>query len=331
MQPAPHGPAYRAAQFVVSRLRRAKNRLANRLDPPVVILIYHRVTTLASDPQLLAVTPDNFRAQMRHLKERYPLVRFEEDWSRLRRPAVVVTFDDGYADNALEALPILEEVGVPATFFVSTGTLGSRREFWWDELERVIQGAGTFPATFALEDAQVGRSWPTASATERQALYDDMHRLLMAADAGAREHWLSQLRSWAGLPAEGRGGHRPMTVDELRRLAASSWVTIGAHTVSHSALAALEVDAQREEVLTSKSELEAALGREVTVFSYPYGKRSSYTRDSVRICREAGFLKAAANFPGQAHRWSDPFQLPRQLVRNWDAQRFAEEMKGFWV
>jgi peptidoglycan/xylan/chitin deacetylase (PgdA/CDA1 family) len=101
------------------------NRLLNLVDPPVVVLLYHRVTTLTSDPEMLSVSPDNFRAQMRHLKETVPLVRFEEDWTKVSKPAVAITFDDGYADNALEALPILEEVGVPATFFVSTGTIGT--------------------------------------------------------------------------------------------------------------------------------------------------------------------------------------------------------------
>jgi peptidoglycan/xylan/chitin deacetylase (PgdA/CDA1 family) len=325
------GPAYKTAQFLYSRLRSFKNGVANRFDDPVVVLIYHRVTTLPSDPQQLAVSPDNFRAQLRWLKEHHALVRFEEEWSGLGRPAVAITFDDGYADNALEALPIIEEVGVPATFFVATGTLGSRREFWWDELERVILGDGAFPVRFTLDARRVGASWPTASAAERGTLYGEMHRLMMEADADAREDWLAQLRRWAGVSAEGRGGHRPMTLPELHRLAASSWVTIGAHTVSHSALSALDVDAQREEVLRSKRELEAELRQKISVFSYPYGKRCSYTADSVRICREAGFVKAAANFPGQAHRWSDPFQLPRQLVRNWDPTRFAGEMKGFWT
>jgi hypothetical protein len=48
------------------------------------------------------------------------------------------------------------------------------------------------------------------------------------------------------------------------------------------------------------------------------------------ICREAGFAKAAANFPGQAHRWTDPFQIPRQLVRDWPVDIFAQKLKRFW-
>jgi peptidoglycan/xylan/chitin deacetylase (PgdA/CDA1 family) len=145
--------AYKSAQFAYHGLVKLKNRLLNKLDPPVVILIYHRVTTLPLDPQMLAVTPANFRAQMRYLKDNFQVLRFEDNWSKVTEPSVVVTFDDGYADNALEALPILEEVGVPGTFFIITGKIDTRQEFWSDELERIVlhwqtvasEGSGQLP------------------------------------------------------------------------------------------------------------------------------------------------------------------------------------------
>ena len=277
--------AYTIARFAYSRLRRGKNLLLNLFDRPVVILVYHRVTTLASDPQLLAVAPENFRAQMRYLKDHHPVLRFEEDWSGRGEAAVVVTFDDGYADNVLEALPVLEEVGVPATFFVSTATLGTAAEFWWDELERVILGDRPLPESFHLDDPRHGRLWPTVTAEQRLALYRDLQPLFKGAACADRERWLAQLRLWAEAGAEGRGGYRAMTADELRRLAASPLVTVGAHTVTHSALSVLPERAQREEILGSKRELEALLEREVTVFSYPFGKRGDYRAETVGFCR----------------------------------------------
>ena len=57
--------------------------------------------------------------------------------------------------------------------------------------------------------------------------------------------------------------------------------------------------------------------------------KCDYNRVSVRICRESGFVKAASNFPGQVHRWTDPYQLPRQLVRNWGIDSFAARIRDF--
>lgn len=122
-----------------------------------------------------------------------------------------------------------------------------------------------------------------------------------------------------------------MTREELKRLAASPWTTIGAHTVTHPALSALDEERQRKEIFSSREELKTIIGREVTIFSYPFGRKADYNRTSVRLCREGGFTKAAANFPGQVHRWTDPFQLPRHLVRNWDIEEFAAEMEKFWT
>ena len=307
------------------------NRLLNRLDPPVLALLYHRVTSLSSDPEMLAVTPDNFRAHMRYLKDNFPIIRFEDDWGKTPKPAVVITFDDGYADNALEALPIIEELEIPATFFVSTGTIGTRTGFWWHELERIMLGKQNLPATFTLKDARFGRSWPTGTSGERQECYQGLLRLMNDRDTRHRTDWLVQLRRWAQTEEEAADMHRTMSVDELRLLAKSRHVTIGAHTVSHTRLSCLSPEEQREEIMASKEQLEAWLERDITVFSYPFGRRSDYTKQSRALCRTAGFTKVAANFPGQAHRWTDPYQVPRHLVRNWPVETFAAQLRGFWT
>jgi peptidoglycan/xylan/chitin deacetylase (PgdA/CDA1 family) len=313
-----------------SLLFRPYHSLLNAIDAPVIVLVYHRVTTLASDAEMLAVTPENFRSQMQYLKANFPVVRFEEEWKG-RGPAIAVTFDDGYADNALEALPILEEVGVPATFFVSTGRIGTEQQFWWHELEEIFLGDRPLPAKFSPEDNRLGKSWPAASRQQRQESYHGLVRLSNDAAPDLRERCLTRLRNWAGTAGAGNGASRSMNLEELRRLAQSPWVTIGAHTITHSRLSALSPDAQRQEIVTSKTDLEARLAREITVFSYPFGRKCDYTRETAALCREAGFVRTAANFPGQAHRWTDPHQIPRHLVRDWSVDEFAARLRGFWT
>jgi peptidoglycan/xylan/chitin deacetylase (PgdA/CDA1 family) len=313
------------------KVRAARNRFFNLIDQPIIVLLYHRVTNLSSDPELLAVSPGNFRRHMEFLKRQFHLLRFEDEWSGLKEPAVVITFDDGYADNVSEALPILEELEVPATFFVSTGNLDTMREYWWDELERIVTGERTFPESFTLSDSLFGRDWPTSTTAGRETLYRQLHDLMLQVDPVRREEWLMQLRQWAQVGETGREEYRAMSCDELRRLSGSKWVTVGAHTVTHTPLSVLSEEQQREEIVSSKMRLETLLGKKINVFSYPFGRKSDYDRASVRICREAGFVKAAANFPGQAHRWTDPYQIPRQLVRNWGTDTFAARVADFWV
>ena len=310
-------------------LRRLKNRALNLLDPPVIVLAYHRVTLLASDPHQLAVTPDNFRAQMQYLARNFRCLRLEESWAGVNEPAVVVTFDDGYADNLEQALPILEEAGVPATFFICTGMLDSPREFWSDDLERLVLAGADYAGSFALQDPDYGGNWPCASPVQRQALHDRLHRAMLQVKAPRREEWLDQVRAWAGVGGEARDGYRALTREELCRVAASPMVTLGAHSVTHTPLALLSEEEQRLEIVRSRLKLEELTGREVTLFSYPFGGSRQYDSTTRRLCREAGFRRAVTTFPGQVHRWTDPFQMPRQLVRNWDLATFAAMMERF--
>jgi len=317
-------PFYRA-------LRRLKNRVLNLVDPPLVVLAYHRVTQLSTDPHQIVVTPDNFRAQMHYLREHCRCVRLDEDWREVRGPAVAVTFDDGYADNLYHALPILEEAEVPATFFICTGNLGSRNEFWSDELEWLILGAGNGSSRFTLDDREHGGSWLAANGAERQILHDQLQKLMLTIDATRREGWFEQLRRWKGEGRSTRENYRSLDHEELRTLAGSPWVTIGAHGVTHTPLAVLAEAEQRREIVASKHQLVELVGREIATFAYPFGGHRQFNATTRRLCRETGLRKAVTTLPGQVHRWTDPLQLPRQLVRNWDAATFAARLEGFWT
>lgn len=322
---------HEAMRMSLTPLLMAVRLVQNRLRPPVLILLYHRVTRLESDPQLLAVSPANFFDQMRYLKENFALARLEEDWSRIDKPAVVVTFDDGYADNALEALPILEELQVPATFFVATGEIGGDREFWWDEVERLLLTERKYPSYLELQmDGKAGR-WETATPSQRARCYQELLPLLRRDLPESRERQLERLRLWAGAGEPGRVTHRVISVEELCRLASSPQVTVGAHTVTHSSLSALTASRQREEIAGSKERLEELTGKPVELFSYPFGSRRDYTVETVSLCRESGFARTCSAFPGQWRAGTDLQQLPRQIVRDWDLETFKKQLSRFWI
>ncbi len=120
-----------------------------------LILMYHRVAEVDSDPWGLCVSPRHFSEQLEVLTEygtSLGLSRFIHALNRGRLPPrpIVVTFDDGYMDNLSDAAPLLERYEVPATIFLVSGAMGRRREFWWDELERVLLQPGPLPKDLQL-------------------------------------------------------------------------------------------------------------------------------------------------------------------------------------
>lgn len=111
------------------------------------ILLYHRISKVSADPTLLCVTPECFESHLKFLKEHYDVIPLSVLSERLMAGTLkgneaAVTFDDGYNDNLINALPLLEKYNVPSTIFITTGSLGERASFEWDmgykELDRAI-------------------------------------------------------------------------------------------------------------------------------------------------------------------------------------------------
>jgi peptidoglycan/xylan/chitin deacetylase (PgdA/CDA1 family) len=326
--------AKRVRNAAVLGRRLAEQRLGARL-PGGVILLYHRVTTLEADTHLLAVTPERFRAHMELLRERYvpmPLGRLVHLSRRGQAPrgAVAVTFDDGYADNLLEAEPILRATGVPATVFVATGHVESGRELWWDELEDLILLGHERPGELRVAHAGEERRWPATAPDERRTAHDELHPWLRFAPIARREDVLGQVRAWAGRQAEPRvrDAYRLVTRDELRTLAASPVVDVAPHTQRHPALAHQDAAVQADEIRGSDADLRGWAGVRAPVFSYPFGgPGADYDDVTLRAVRAAGFGYAVANFPARVTPLSGRYEVPRLLVRDWDADEFAAFME----
>jgi len=307
-----------------------------------------------TDPQQLVVTPAHFAEHLEVLRDYGRAVSLRQLSRALREGAPLrgnpaLTFDDGYADNLYHAKPLLERYDTPATVFVTSGHVGTDREFWWDELERLLLLPGTVPATLRLDldgtayhwqldeashyDEEAYRShrrWSALEASDpgsRQRVYRSLCSLLRPLPEELRRKALAELQAWAGSTAIGRSTHRALSEDEVRRVADGGLVEVGAHTVSHPVLSALPERTQKQEITESRARLEAILGRPVESFAYPYGTRADYLPSTVDIAREAGFAYACSNFEGIVAADTDPYQLPRFVVRNWNGDEFDRHLR----
>jgi peptidoglycan/xylan/chitin deacetylase (PgdA/CDA1 family) len=279
----------------------------------LLILTYHRVLP-ARDPQLRGdPTAAEFDTQVATLKSRFNLVRLDEGIERLRQgtlaPAsVALTFDDGYADNHDVALPILRRHGATATFFIANGYLDGRR-MWNDTVIESVRRMNRPSITLAeIDPALAADPLPLGSPDERYATTQKVIDTIKHFDPARREAITTRLKELAATPLP---DDLMMTSDKVRALHAAGML-IGAHTVHHPVLTAVEPDAAEREIAEGRAALANLVGEPIRFFAYPNGRPGrDYDRRHVDIVRRLGFDAAVSTAHGFAAANSDFSQLPR--------------------
>jgi peptidoglycan/xylan/chitin deacetylase (PgdA/CDA1 family) len=343
----------------LERIRRGFRRLCKTTGPRALILLYHRVSDLDLDPQLLSVSSRRFAAHLDHISRSYRVVTLQWLTEAIQHEpdsldrCVAVTFDDGYVDNLLVAKPLLESYRIPATVFVTSGYLGTNDEFWWDELDRLLLQPSTLPprlhlringvehayelgchSSYSSDDGVRHRSWNVLedeTPTVRHRIYRDLCAALKPLSQGERSAALDELRTWAGKDRRGRHSHRCLSPTEVTELGSGDLIEVGAHSVSHPVLGTLDLAEQQSEIHDSRKSLEALVGKPVESFAYPFGTTADYTDQTVALVRNAGFRRACSNFPAFTTGRSDPYQLPRCIVRNWDLDTFVRLLNRWFA
>lgn len=294
----------------------------------ILCLLYHRVNIVKDDIYDLTVSPSEFEEHIRYLRQHYRILRFEEEWGNVTEDSIVITFDDGYADNYLYALPILEKYQVPAAVFVSSGNIGTSNEFWWDEIGRILTIQKSYPKQFHLHDPLYEYTWDTVSEYQRRELVKTIRWLLrMEPDELCKKSWMSQLKSWAGIiRSEGRSANLALNKEQLINLANSPYITIGAHTVRHLSLGALSYADQEYEIADSIGYLEKELGQKIEVFSFPFGSVRDYNGKTLEICKKNGIKKAATTKEALWCQSDNLLEIPRFSVKSGNLQMLIDNI-----
>jgi peptidoglycan/xylan/chitin deacetylase (PgdA/CDA1 family) len=314
------------------------------------ILAYHRIAVPASDPQLLAVSPKNFEQHLIYLKRHYRIVSLYELGRLLAEGtiphrAVVLTFDDGYADNLWNAKYLLEKYEVPATIFVTAGFVGKNKEMPSDILERCLITAEKTPQSLVFDIGGTEYRWkfeeggikPDLSwnvtresfPTLRHKCYFELHKIVRSLNAGQREKVLGQLQQWAGI--EGcRAEKRIVNEEELRQLSNTHLAEIGSHSINHLVLSKQDSDIQYSELADSKAMLESWLKKPVLSFAYPYGGPNDLNEKTADMVKNVGYQLSCTSMRAAVTKRSNMSMLPRILVRNWDITIFEKQFRHYF-
>lgn len=292
-----------------------------------LVLVYHRVAEVQRDPFRLCVRPDRFAAHLAALVQVADVVPVAEIGcpSRSGRRRIAITFDDGYADNAEVAAPILAEHGLPATFFLTSGGLDPHSEFWWDRLEHLVLDAPGDAGSLTLElgGRTVEADVSTTPARE-QTLFTLNRRLRALPPAGIAEvlgEISAAFGSWTGSCEH----HRRMLPEQVRSLLAVG--DVGAHTRTHPLLCALDAERARDEIAGSRADVARLARKPIHGFSYPFGVEGSFNNAIVRIVRDAGFAAAFVDVPGVVRRRTHPLLMPRLAAGTSDADALVANVE----
>lgn len=300
-------------------LRSGALRLAGQAVPPyLTVLRYHSVR---EEPELYANSIGAgivhsrraFAEQMELLARRFHPVSLGETLHFLRREkpiprrAVVVTFDDGYADNFEIVAPVLARFGIQAAFYLTVGSVASGNPPWFCRLRRA----------FASTQKKVWTDSTDGSVRSLAALKEGEAAYRIAADRCARLAGKAQEQALQAIerdldvePLSAREGL--MLSWEQARALQQAGHTIGSHTLTHPNLAHVEEAAARQELEESKRILEKEVGVPVVHFSYPHPTLDPHwTEQTVAMTEKAGYQTAVTATAGPVQKRDNPLTVRR--------------------
>jgi peptidoglycan/xylan/chitin deacetylase (PgdA/CDA1 family) len=310
-------------------------------------LTYHGVLPAGyeiTDPQHdgCLVTAENFRSQLRLLKEIYNVVSPGDvrEWivggKELPERAILLTCDDGLCNALTEMAPILVDEGLTCLFFVlGLSASGEPGSLWYEDLYSLMVAApagGYWFESLAL-------TVELADQAKRQAVWWDLVKRLSAYDREFRESFVEAARSQFGLSDSWRERSFKdeaqwrrfgiLNLEQLRQLVAMG-MEVGSHTMIHPVLSQLPSELAWQEIAESRTLLQKALGKPMWALAYPYGDAEAVTAREMQMAEQAGYECAFMNVGGGFGAALPRFGLPRVHVSmEMNLAEFEAHVSGF--
>lgn len=289
----------------------------------LMIVTYHGVTTNHYNLPIWTQLPVSvFRRQLDFIMSHYTIISLERLLEFIRGEAdlpvqsALLTFDDGLKNNYTVVFPLLKELRIPATIFLTSEFINSTNLLWFDELylllrELHFQGSriaelDLFPEIIILKE-QGG-----------EFSYFEIVNRMKRLPASQREKLLQTLRKQAFINSDiYRDDFCALDWEQIKVMKDSGLVSFGAHTANHEILTNLSEDGLVTEVVDCRKTLEMHLGCPVLSFCYPNGYPGlDFSITHKKFLKNKGFLCAFSTENRLNSLDMDPFALGRFSVGN---------------
>jgi peptidoglycan/xylan/chitin deacetylase (PgdA/CDA1 family) len=317
--------------------------LERRRRQTLTILMYHRVlpTERCEDYPLeaLALPLELFETQMRWLARHCEVRSLRDAISAYqsgtahKRPIVAVTFDDGYADNFEHATPVLDELGLHGTFFVTSDFVRLGGPLWfdlaadaWGQIATESRADLVTRLYRELDASEETNGASSENGADAPLAISTWMEGLKRATPGVRQQFVDVALEAAGGRVDA-GRYTPMTAAQVAGLSARGH-EIGAHTVTHPILPQLSDAELRRELAESRAMLRDWSASDVSGFCYPNGDFDAHVEVAVM---DAGYTYACTTITGVNDRATSPFRLARlpMTTRRTMGLRGARDVSGF--
>lgn len=310
--------AYRAAGYALPVLSPFRN---NRVPEGVGFLMAHAIYPTAKIEGVpipgSSVLLQPMETNLRKLRG-YSFVSIDEaadmilGKSPMRKQCLVLTFDDSLKAHIEVIAPKLVEWGIPATFYISTDIMETKRPYWWLRLEYAVAKMETTSVAVTMPQGEKLTIEPAQKWEKRRKI---TMALFNASKPAQCEKVVDSIESQVGIDWKKMSGENPyaasMTWDDVQALSQMGF-TIGCHTHTHPNLTLLDGEELRSEFVGSKNTLEKQVGKPCRHLSYPHGKHSDKVCNAARA---AGFVTAVTT---DSTHWNpegtDPYRLQRLSI-----------------
>lgn len=299
-----------------------------KLKRRAVVLMYHRVLPYeerlksGSHPAII-VDPDTFDKQMGVVKHRFNMLSLEEFADRIERKvpfensSCLITFDDGWKDNVIHALPILKKHELSAVVFLPVNYIGQKRLFWQEALVHLLGAAINEGRRKPAKATRIREIVAPLGLEEILSFQDeDPRQRVMELISRKRKNFerdmldtaLADLRIELRMGnADADGIDRFLNWDDVDSMSRQG-IRFGGHGAEHHLLSEMPIEDARKDITLSKDVIDLRVKPAVPTFSYP---RGYWTPQVASLVKASGFRLAFLAKGGSVTAQDDPFTLRR--------------------
>jgi peptidoglycan/xylan/chitin deacetylase (PgdA/CDA1 family) len=303
------------------------------------ILLYHSVNNNKNEfiqGLNLTISSTTFKKHLRYLQRHYQIMPLKNlvhclNEKYVPKRAIVITFDDGFADNYRYAYPLLKRDNIPATIFLCTDCIGKKGSIWIQDLNYLINTCGATEVFNKIQNVNgfnkkcqilVGRN------QNNDVAKNMIDAFAYSVQKETRDNIIENLYAELNLKKKQLYSNNQVflnwrQVSEMHR----NGISFGNHGASHTPLSAMSIEEEKNEIENSHNIIQKNLKQNFLPFAYPFGTEKAYNAETKKIVKRANHDCILTARQTKNVKGTSPFDLGRINISEMPVYYLAFELE----